>query len=215
MTPFFKKFSSSKNESHAALLDHDLSRLSYTIIDCEMTGLNAKSDRLLSIGAVKIINGQIRLEDSFYKVIRQRPKTLKLDTMPIHRLGHQKVAEGEAQDEVIAKLETFCEGTVTLGHFFQIDLDFLNPLLKKPFELPSLDTRKIALWILNKKNPHFDHRAQLQLEKVCETWKIPRFPAHHALGDALRTACLFLALQSEVNQAGIYNFSELLKIAKV
>ena len=215
MIPFFKKPSSSKDETHAALLDHDFSRLNYTVIDCEMTGLNTKQDHLLSIGAVKIIDGQVRLEDSFYKVIRQEPKSLKLGTMPIHRLGHQKVAEGEAQDRVIAQLETFCKGSVTVGHFFQIDLDFLNPQLTNPFDLPSLDTRKIAHWLLKKQNPHIDHQAQLQLEKICETWQIPRFPAHHALGDALRTACLFLAMQKKINQVGIYNFSELLKIAKV
>ena len=211
--PFKKlKLFKPKSEAEAALLDHDFSRLNYTIIDCEMTGLNPKQDHLLSIGAVKVINGNIHLADSFYKVIRQRPKTLKMDTMPIHRLSHQIIADGEPQEQVIDALKSFCADSVCLGHFFRIDLDFLDPHMQ--FPLPCLDTRKLALWLLNKRQPHMDHRSEVQLEKVCQTWNTPKFPAHHALGDALRTACLFLALQAEIKQAGIYKFSEVLKFGK-
>ncbi|WDE98438.1 3'-5' exonuclease [Lentisphaera profundi] len=182
------------------ILDHNAAKLDYVVIDCEMTGLNPKKDHLLSVAAVKISNSTILLNDSFYKVIYQEPQTLRNETILIHRLNHEQISTGEDQVTVLDELASFCEGAIPVGHFFNIDLSFLSPLMDSPFSFPHLDTRNLAHYLLSKECPHSDPSSNLQLTKLCELYAIPYFEAHNALGDATATACLFLKLLGELRK---------------
>ncbi len=188
------------------MLDHDASKLDYVVIDCEMTGLNPKKDQLLSIAAVKISQGKILSNQNFYKFIFQREETLREETILIHRLNHQKVSEGRNQTTVLEEFSHFCHNSIPLGHFFNIDLSFLNPQLPSPFSYPHLDTRAIAQYLLKQNHPN----TALQLEVLCDHFSIPHFEAHNALGDATSTACLFLKLLSELRKQQIISLHSLL-----
>src|SRR5262245_2766356 len=42
----------------------------FVVLDCETTGLNPRADRIITIGAVAVQNGEILLEDSFDALIK-------------------------------------------------------------------------------------------------------------------------------------------------
>jgi DNA polymerase III subunit epsilon len=189
------------------MLDHDASKLDYVVIDCEMTGLNSKKDRLLSIAAVKISQGKILSNDTFYKVIFQEAHVLREETILIHRLNHQQVSNGQNQEAVINDLIIFCQGYIPVGHFFDIDLGFLSPLLPKPFSYPHVDTRWIANYLLCDAHTN---ELKLDLESLCKRYSIPSFQAHNALGDATATACLFIKLLAELRHKQLVSFDSVL-----
>jgi DNA polymerase III, epsilon subunit and related 3''-5'' exonucleases len=47
------------------MLDAPFSGTRCVVVDVETSGLNLMKDRLISIGAVAVVNGQIALGDSF------------------------------------------------------------------------------------------------------------------------------------------------------
>ncbi|MCB1053118.1 MAG: hypothetical protein KDC71_21135, partial [Acidobacteria bacterium] len=65
----------------------------YTVLDCEMTGLNPKKDQIVAIGACKIHQGQLDLGQTFYQVIKT-DVPLSRENILIHRLTHSQIASG-------------------------------------------------------------------------------------------------------------------------
>jgi len=175
------------------MLDHDASKLDYVVIDCEMTGLKPKHDHLLSIAAVKISQGRIQSQESFYRVIFQEKQKLRDETILIHRLNHDQISTGSDQMTVLKDFSDFCQNCIPVGHFFDIDLSFLNPVMPLPFSYPHLDTRPLV------QNLH-PCPPSTQLNELCDFYKLPNFEAHNALGDATSTACLFLKILSELRK---------------
>lgn len=57
----------------------------YVVFDTETTGLNPKTDDILSIGAVKIKQNRILLNDRFYTVVKPE-REINEETIKIHGL---------------------------------------------------------------------------------------------------------------------------------
>ena len=70
----------------------------FVVFDCETTGLDYKSDRILSIGAVAIENNQVIVGD-FMEVFLQQD-IFKAESVPIHGIlkegKEEKIVEAEA-----------------------------------------------------------------------------------------------------------------------
>ena len=49
-----------------------LREVRYTVVDTELTSLDAKSNRLLSIGAIAMDGPKIRMAEQFYTVVNPR-----------------------------------------------------------------------------------------------------------------------------------------------
>jgi DNA polymerase-3 subunit epsilon len=50
--------------------DDPIDRVRFVVLDSETTGLNPAVDRLVTIGAVAVVDGEILLEDRFSALIR-------------------------------------------------------------------------------------------------------------------------------------------------
>ncbi len=215
MFPFLNRKKTKVEGVPAEWLDHDLLRVNYVVIDCEMTGLNPKKDKLLSIGAVRVQNGEIDLNGAFYETIFQEERFLKKETINIHQISHQDVSEGRRESVVLSELSDFVGNSITMGHFFKIDLNFLRPLLKNDFLYPSLDTRLMTEYLLKRKNPLADFKDQLQLTRLANKFDIPLFSSHHALSNAMTTACLFLKVAKKLREEKIISLRSLYELAQV
>ena len=58
---------------------------SFVVFDTELTGLNKRKDEIISIGAVRIVQLQIRLDDTFYSLARPENLNHNPSTL-VHRL---------------------------------------------------------------------------------------------------------------------------------
>ena len=192
-------------------LDHDVSQLDYVVIDCEMTGLNPRKDKLLAVAAVKISKNRILSDQAFYEIIQQPAAKLKNETIIIHRLNHQTISSGKEEKDIIDQLYEFCEGCIPVGHFFNIDLSFLP--ISKNFSYPYLDTYLLASAFLKLQEPMLDLHNELQLHKLAQRFQIPQFKLHHALSDVCTTACLFLKLTSLLKAHNIITLNSLRRLS--
>ena len=127
---------------------------SYVSIDLETTGLNPKLDKIIEIGAVKVINGQIT--EAFHSYVNPGRK---LEERIVELTGIRQEQVDQAPDiaDVFPALEVFLEELPLLGHRILFDYSFLKKAavnLKRPFEKLGIDTLRIARCFL----PQLEHR---------------------------------------------------------
>ena len=194
--------------------------LRYVVFDTEMTSLDRRTNRLLSIGAVAMQGASIQLGEQFYRVINPQV-SIPAESIVIHKL---RSADVEGADQLAKTLDDFCQfaaGSLLVGHFADIDLRILRKEMRQTghkLDQPALCTARIHHWIL-RHSPYSEDLA-LQLEKL-DLPALARFyglgphDAHHALSDAFLTARVWQKMLHAVEQKGIHTLKKLLKIGEV
>ena len=162
---------------------------SYVSIDLETTGLNPKTDKIIEIGAVKVIDGQVA--ETYHTYINPGRK-LEERITELTGILQEQVDSAPVISEVFSELEAFLGDLPLLGHRILFDYSFLKKAavdLKKNFEKQGIDTLRIARCFL----PQLEHRT---LPYLCEYYKIEH-EAHRALADAEATGRLYEILCRE------------------
>lgn len=195
-----------------AALDIPIAETRCVVVDVETTGLNLARDRLISIGAVAVVNGRIALNDSFYVVLQQQSASEKGNIL-LHGIGATAQLEGEPPvDALLAFLEylgksplvafhvTFDETMIKRALREYLGLAFKHSWLDLAYVMPGLHpslTRKYhALddWI-----GHFGIRIDIR---------------HNALADALATAQLLQVAHAQALKQNIGNMAGLRDLEK-
>ena len=156
---------------------------SYVSIDLETTGLNPKLDKIIEIGAVKVIDGKIM--ETFHSYVNPGRK-LEERIVELTGICQEQVDTAPDIADVFPALEEFLEDLPLLGHRILFDYSFLKKAavnLKRPFEKRGIDTLRIARCFL----PQLEHRT---LPYLCEYYQIEH-DAHRASADAGATSCLY------------------------
>lgn len=167
----------------------------YTVIDLEMTGLSAKTDKVLEIGAVRVRSREIA--DTFGTLVNPH---VPIDARITELTGitPEMAAGGMEPDDAIPALLDFIGDDVIVGQNVTFDYSFLKQWAvnhKLKLEMRAFDTLKIARKILPPKQPK-------NLEALCIFFEIQRKNAHRALDDALETMELFEHLFDQVISMG-------------
>ena len=120
----------------------------YVVLDLEMTGLSAKTDQIIEIGAVKIKDNQV--VDTMECLVN--PKC-KIPTRVVELTGitDEMVQSGRDKDEAIKALLDFIDGQILVGQNVNFDYSFLKQWAvnhKYPLEAQACDTLKIARVLL-------------------------------------------------------------------
>jgi len=194
------------------------SETAYVVLDTELTGLDEKKDSIVSIGAVRMIGGNIDLGDTFYRMVSPRTE-LSAASVVIHEITPSDVETKPLIDAVLAEFLEFCGDAVLVGHFVSIDLGFLNREMKRTrgreIPNPALDTFSIYEW-LRKRNRSRDCFATAlggyRLYDIVKCFGIPVNGAHNALMDAFITAQLFQRFIPMLLETGTRDIGDLLKI---
>jgi DNA polymerase-3 subunit alpha (Gram-positive type) len=163
---------------------------SYISIDLETTGLNPKLDRIIEIGVVKVVDGQI--VDTFETLINPGRK-LEERITDLTGITDADLADKPYMEDVLPELLAFVGDELPLlGHSILFDYSFLKKAAvdrKLKFEKWGIDTLKIARKYL----PELEHRS---LGYLCNFYQIPH-KAHRALNDAEATHLLYQRLCQE------------------
>jgi DNA polymerase-3 subunit epsilon len=191
----------------------------YTVLDIETSGLDARCDTILAIGAVDVEGGQIVLDRCWQTLVRP-PAELALapEAIQIHQLLRADVDRAPPVDAVLPELLCRLQGRVLVVHVAAIDVAFLDRALQQFYRTrlrgPALDTARLATTL--KHDERFLTGAvapptTLALDTLAAQVGLPAFPAHNALNDALTTAQLFLALATRSEQHGAKTLRALLR----
>jgi len=195
-----------------------ISDVRYVVVDTELTGLDEKKDSIVSIGAVRMVGGTIRLGEQFYRLVS--PKTeLKADSVCIHEIMPSDVAEQPRIETALAEFLDFAGNDVLVGHFISIDLLFLDREMKRihghSLANPVLDTFSIYEWLRKRgrsRDCFSSPSGEYRLYDIIQCFGIPVSGAHNAIMDAFATAQLLQRLIPLLAGAGALDIGGLLKI---
>lgn len=160
---------------------------SYVCIDLETTGLNPKRDKIIEIGAIKMIDG---IEEGSFSTFVNPGRKLEERIVELTGIHDDDLHDAPFINEVFDELLVFMEDYPILGHSILSDFSFLKKAavdLKRDFDKQAVDTLKIA----RKYMPELESRS---LEALCQFYQIPHKP-HRALEDARATAGLYRKLE--------------------
>ena len=160
----------------------------YIVVDLEMTGLRAKEDRILEIGAVKVRDG--KWEDTFQTFVNPHRK-IRENLVQLTGITQEMVADAPDAGEAFAEFLKFAGDLPLVGHNLIFDYSFLKQCAVNhnySFERKGIDTLKIARKLL--KEPE-----KKTLESLSAWFGISQNSAHRALDDAKATAELFFLLK--------------------
>lgn len=180
----------------------------FVVLDTETTGLDIINDRILSIGAICIVNNHIDVADSFEIYLKQ--EAFKAETVEIHGILKEGKLTKLSEAEAIENFIDFIGNAVLVAHHTAFDIEMINAALKR-MELPKLKNKTIDTGILykkleGKKDSHFN------LDVLCEEFNIPKHDRHTAAGDAFITALLFLKIISKLKKERNLHYSDLFRV---
>ena len=162
---------------------------SYVVVDVETTGLNPKKDRLLEIGALKILDG--RPAGSFSRLINPRCQVPE-QVIKLTGITGRMAAQGHPAGEAVLQFLDFAENLPLVGHHVIFDYSFIKRAAVNAgaeFERSGIDTLKLSRRLL----PQLESRS---LEALCRYFGIYQEKRHRALEDAMATAELFEKFQA-------------------
>lgn len=189
-----------------------LNKTRCVVVDVETSGLNLLEDRLISIGAVAVVNGRIALGDSFSIVLQQKTVSDHSNIL-LHGIGGNAQREGvPAADALLAFLDyldnsplvafhvTFDETMIRRALREYLALNFKHPWLDLAYLMPALNPKLAG-----------SHRS---LDDWVETFNIRIDARHDALADALATAQLFQVAMAQAAQKKGLTFAALRDLEK-
>ena len=180
-------------------------------LDIETTGLDAKKDRIVSIGLVQISELGVNLNSCWHQIIKTNIE-LPEKSVVIHNITDDESRLGITIEDAIAELLKRLKGKVVLVHNSNIEQEFINEICQKlyhtDFVMRVIDTQALAKRSFSRKGLAFKP-AELRLFNLRKNYKLPTYKAHNALLDAIATAELFLVMLptiSEDNNARLSDF---------
>jgi len=171
-------------------------------LDCETTGLNTRTDEIISIGAVRIVGNRIMTSERLELLVRPE-RGVSAESVRIHRLRERDVAQGMPIDDALKRLMHFIGSRPLVGYFLEFDLAMLNralfPMLGIRLPQPKIEVS--ALYYDYKFKQLTGHRRQdsadidLRFSTLMNDLDLPQRDAHDALNDAVMAALAFIKLR--------------------
>ncbi|WP_077211283.1 exonuclease domain-containing protein [Bacillus dakarensis] len=165
-----------------------LKKLDVVVFDIETTGFFPnKGDEIISIGAVKITDGEIKEEDTFYSLVHCE-KELPPEIEKLTGITSSHLKEAPMLSNVFVNFLKYVQGSILVAHHANHERSFLQSaswkLFRTPFKHRIVDTS----FLFRVAEPEL---TKVTLEDLCEHIGIPVTGRHHALEDAKLTAKLW------------------------
>ncbi|WP_221032655.1 3'-5' exonuclease [Actomonas aquatica] len=184
----------------------------FVALDCETTGTDAKHDRIVTIGAVTVSDGEILLEEQFEALLQVSHNT---SAVLVHGVTAEQAAEwGQSEAEAMVDLLGYLQGAVIVGHHIGFDVEVISRACERclGFGLRNrwLDTMGLTLHLedagafgplleASSSAPPF---RDFSLDGLCRRFGVLPHDRHTASGDAFLTAQIFLKLLSLAKHHG-------------
>ena len=164
------------------------------VFDTETTGLDFRTDVILSIGAVGIDGNIISVKDSLELFVIQT--VFKRETVPIHGILKEGKEEKITETEGVIQFLNFIKDAVLVGHHVSFDVKMINEGLKR-MGLGKLKNRSIDTDKMYQKFKGLQQDQHSGLDELCGIFKIQKSDRHTAIGDAYIRELIYLRLKNK------------------
>ncbi len=174
----------------------------WVALDCETTGLNPRTDEIISIGAVRIVGNRIMTSERLELLVRPT-RGVSPESVRIHRLRERDLAQGLAIEDAVQRLMHFIGSRPLVGYYLEFDVAMLNraiwPLLGQGLPQPKIEVS--ALYYEHKFRQLAPYQQQgnvaidLRFATLMQDLQLPLRDAHDALNDAVMAALAFIKLR--------------------
>lgn len=163
----------------------------YVVVDVESSGLDMNRDRLISIGAVAVVNGVIDFQDVFETILRQ-DEVSTTDNILIHGIGGSAQRAGIDPPDALLAFLHYCAKAPLVAYHAVFDQTMIERALQQHLGLALGATWIDLAWVMP---DLFRERidAQVALDNWLELFGIENIQRHNAVSDALATAMLLQA----------------------
>jgi DNA polymerase III subunit epsilon len=168
----------------------------FVLLDSETTGLNPRKDRLITIGAVGVVGGEILLDDVFDALLEVEYNSA---AVTVHGITRQESLAGVTEPVALEGFLAYLKDGVIVGHHIGHDVATLNAGYERHWGFTlknrSLDTMELTLNL--ERDGVFlgnDSISEFSLDGLCNLFGVIPHDRHTALGDAFMTAQVFLRL---------------------
>lgn len=168
----------------------------FVVLDSETTGLNPATDRIITIGAVAVLAGEIRLDDTFSALLKVDYNT---PAVAVHGVTRDQSRQGIEEPEALEAFLDYLGDGVIVGHHIGHDIVALDAAYGRHWGTSltnrSLDTMDLTLHL--ERDGAFAGRPSIRrftLDALCEMFGVIPHDRHTANGDAFITAQVFLRL---------------------
>jgi DNA polymerase-3 subunit epsilon len=171
---------------------------SFCVVDLETTGLDARADEIISFAAVPVDSGRVRPGGLVSGLVRPR-RMPRPDTIRIHGLRPADLETAPVLADALDRLLAALAARVLVAHVAQVEEWFLKRALRGHgvrLRGAAIDTARLAEVVLGPR-PTGDPFA---LAAAATRLGLPVHRPHHADGDALTTAQVFIALASRIER---------------
>lgn len=177
-------------------------RDSYVVFDLETTGFSSQNDRIIEIGAVRVVDG--KEVDHFSEFVNpKRPIPFEIENLT--HINDDMVKDAKTIEEILPQFMEFCKGSVMVAHNAEFDISFIEANCERlgiPTDFSVIDTVELAHVLL-------PELGRFKLDTVCKHLKIKLANHHRAVDDAGATAKIFVRFIEMLEKKEIYNVDQL------
>jgi DNA polymerase-3 subunit epsilon len=182
----------------------------FAALDFETTGLDLRTDAVISFGVVPVSDGRISMSGAVHQLIAPAiPPSPRSQT--IHELRPKDLEGAPDLAHARDRLRACLDGRFLLLWFAEIELHFLRQTFggsARNWRRRSIDVRNLAIANDGGSSAMRSERGY-SLTETAERLGVPVADAHDALDDALVTAQLFLVLATALGAGGEASLKEL------
>ena len=191
--------------------DTPLAATPWVAVDCETSGLDLQADRLLSIGAVRLVEGRIAIGDAFHVVLRQAAESAAANIV-IHGIGGDAQRAGMPAQEALSAFEAYTGGALLVGYHVHFDRTMIARAMQEAGRPPKswrwLDLAQLLPALFPERS-----RACKALDDWLAALEVLVDARHDALADAVATAQLFQVALAAAGRQGVTGARALMRLA--
>ena len=166
------------------------------VLDTETTGFDPQRDRLITIGAVAVQDGEILLDDTCELMLKL---SHNLASVTVHGITRDEARDGMEESEALEIFLDYLRDAVIVGHHIGHDIQFLNCCLRAPLRSDTeepISRHHGSDAAAERRGRIAGHRCRkgFRWTRCATLFGVVPHDRHTAGGDAFLTAQIFLRL---------------------
>lgn len=167
------------------------------VLDCETTGLNPKTDDVISVAAVKVRGRRILTSERFEATVRS-DADMSAEAVKVHRLRHKDIEGADPMHRVLPDLLRFIGGRPLVGYYIDFDVAMLDKyvlnLIQTGLPNPRIEVSGLYYDLKYGKAPPLTV-IDLRFAAILADLGLPDLGQHDALNDVIMTAMMYVTLK--------------------